>query len=233
MSFSEFFFEKLTQEVNIKNLDGRSKLIDLCKPYIEKIHEGAFQTLMIARLSELAEIDQMSLLPLLGIKLSGQVNQSGLARRVPKRSNILRATSPIKKAISYLMHKPTLAVISGDPGRFSHLNDPHAIIFVQLLDLLQNDPHLTTARILANWQNLAQGSIQNKEHYQILTKIAVEPLLISDEQAIISEFHDILQLLSRQCQQQRFDQLQQQQKQSNLNKKELKEYFQLLKVIKK
>jgi len=97
-----------------------------------------------------------------------------------------------------------------------------------LLDLLQNDPHLTTARILANWQNSIQDYSQEKLDYQYLSKIAVEPLLISDKDAIKIEFKDILQLLSRQCQQQRFEQLQSKQKQMSLDKKELSEYIQLL-----
>ena len=235
MTFSEFFFDNLMQQVNIESLDGRSKLIDLSKPYLEKIQEGAFQTLMIARLSELAEIDRVSLLPLLGIT-SGQgagipaaqknnfsvMNAAG-ARR-PQRGRAPQAPSPVKKAISYLLQYPILAETSGDPGRFSSLELEDTTVFVQLLDLLQNDPHLTTARILANWQN--------KEQHQYLAKLAVEPLLISDEQAIYREFNEILQLLTRQYQQQRFNQLQRNEKLRGLNKLEKSEYLQLLTALK-
>lgn len=237
MTFSEFFFERLMQQVNMQSLDGRSQLIDLCKPYLEKIHEGAFQTLMIARLSELAEIDQMSLLSLLGIKhLSGikgsQKNHSPLTYSSgvnrPKRNNSPQAASPIKKAIRYLLQYPALAELSGDPGRFSSLQSIDTTIFIQLLDLLQNDPHLSTARILSQWQN----SGQELEQYQYLSKLAIEPLLISDEQAVRNEFNDILQLLARQCQQQRFEQLQRKQKQQNLAGQELREYVQLLNLLK-
>ncbi|MCK5664903.1 MAG: toprim domain-containing protein, partial [Thiotrichaceae bacterium] len=241
MTFSEFFFGTLTQQVNIDTLDGRSKLIDLCKPYLEKIQEGAFQTLMIARLSELAEIEQITLLPLLGVKLSGQNNSAAISQAVKRKAvrNVRspQAASPLKKAISYLLYDPTLAELAGDPGRFSNLDDVNTLIFVQLLDLLQNDPHLSTARILANWQNSAHSSVQERAHHQMLSKIAIEPLLISDAQAIESEFHEILQLLGKQCQQQRFEQLQAKQKKlsavkKSLDKKELSEYFQLLKVLK-
>ncbi|MCU7837243.1 MAG: DNA primase [gamma proteobacterium symbiont of Taylorina sp.] len=232
-TFSEFFFDKLTQQVNIQTLDGRSKLIDLCKPYLEKIQPGSFQTLMIARLSELAEIDQTTLYPLLGIKQSRANNQVGTVPPAKKnkleRIHFLQTTSPVKKAIAYLLNDPSLSEIAGDPGRFSMLEHPHTIIFVQLLDLLQNDPHLSTARILANWQN----SLQGKEVYQTLSNIAVEPLLIADKQAIRTEFNDIIQLLSRQCQQQRFEQLQNKQKNASLDKKELNEYIQLLNYSKK
>ena len=232
MTFSEFFFHSLMQQVNMGALDGRSKLIDLSKPYLEKIQEGAFQTLMIARLSELAEIDQASLLPLLGIKSAqpggaqkkyfSNANSNGM--NTPRRSHTPQAPSPVKKAISYLLQYPVLAETTGDPGRFSSLELEDIPVFVQLLDLLQNDPHLTTARILANWQN--------SDQHQYLAKLAVEPLLISDEQAVRGEFNDILQLLTRQYQQQRFNQLQRKQKQQGLEQLEKSEYIQLLKAIK-
>jgi len=232
VTFSEFFFDKLTQQVNIQTLDGRSKLIDLCKPYLEKIQPGSFKTLMIVRLSELAQIEQSSLLPLLGIKQNNASNPPPVVKPVinrARRSNTPQTVSPIKKAIAYLLNDPSLSELAGDPGRFSTLADPQTIFFVQLLDLLQNDPHLSTARILANWQN----SAQDEAIYQSLSNIVIEPLLIADEQAIKIEFNDIIQLLSRQCQQQRFEQLQNKQKQTSLDKKELSEYIQLLNYSKK
>ncbi|MCK5647287.1 MAG: DNA primase, partial [Gammaproteobacteria bacterium] len=216
MTFSEFFFDSLMQQVNMASLDGRSKLIDLSKPYLEKIHEGAFQTLMVARLSELAEIDQAGLLPLLGIT-SGSAVRSAAAASREKRFNhhsarMPQAPSPVKKAITYLLQNPQLAENAGDPGRFASLELADISVFVQLLDLLQNDPHLTMARVLANWQN--------HEQHQFLIDLASERLLLSDEQAISCEFNEILQLFTRQYQQQRFTQLQRMERQQGLNKLE-------------
>ena len=141
-----------------------------------------------------------------------------------QRRHAPQAPSPVKKAISYLLQYPNLAETAGDPGRFSSLEIEAIGVFVQLLDLLQNDPHLSTARILANWQD--------SEHHQYLEKLAVEPLLISDEQAVYGEFNDILQLLRRQYQQQRFNQLQRRQKQRSLDNLEKIEYLQLLSALK-
>lgn len=225
MTFSEFFFDNLMQQVNMESLDGRSKLIELSKPYLEKIHEGAFQTLMIARLSELAEIEQSSLLPLLGIK--SQLAASVVSRKKRFTSNaahMRQAPSPVKKAITYLLQNPQLAENAGDPGRFASLELADINVFVQLLDLLQNDPHLTMARVLANWQN--------PEQHQFLIKLASERLLLSDEQAISCEFNEILQLFTRQYQQQRFTQLQRKERQQGLNKLEKSEYLQLLLELK-
>ncbi len=228
MTFSDFFFDHLMQQVNMESLDGRSKLIDLCQPYLEKIQEGAFQTLMIARLSELADIDKASLLPLLGMQSASNVTgaptvvrgnqfQSSSAHRV-------KGPAPVKKAIAYLLQHPHLAESTGDPGRFSSLELADIKIFIQLLDILQNDPNLTTARILANWPD--------KKQYQFLSSLAVEPLLINDETAISCEFNDLLQLFTRQYQQQRIAQLQRNERQQGLDKLEKSEYLQLLQALK-
>ena len=231
MTFSEFFFDNLMQQVNMESLDGRSKLIDLSKPYLEKIQEGAFQTLMIARLSELAEIDLGSLYPLLGIKSDLRASTAkGKSKSFNNNtgqasfSHTPNGPSPVKKAMTYLLQHPHLAEKAGDPGRFASLEVADMGIFMQLLDLLQNDPHLTTARILANWQN--------SEQHQFLSRLAVEPLLIKDEQAIRCEFNEILQLLTRQNQQQRFTQLQRKELQNGLNTLEKSEYLQLLLILK-
>ena len=232
MTFSEFFFDTLMQQVNMDSLDGRSKLIDLSKPYLEQIQEGAFQTLMIARLSELADIDQSSLLPLLGIK-SAAITAVGSTRKntALSRQNVQQQTrqapnapAPVRKAIAYLLQYPALAELAGDPGRFSTLEVADIDVFVQLLDLMQNDPHLTTARILAHWQD--------NEQRKYLANLAVEPLLITDEEAVQREFNETLQLLTRQYQQQRFTLLERKERQKGLSELEKREYFQLLNRMK-
>ena len=120
-----------------------------------------------------------------------------------------------------MLNYPLLAENAGDPERFLSLEQEKIGLFVQLLDILQNDPHLTTARILAHWQN-------GTEEHQYLNKLAKEELLITDEQAISCEFNETLQLLTRQYQQQRFSQLQRKERNQGLGPLEKKEYMQLL-----
>ncbi len=228
MTFSEFFFDHLMQQVNMESLDGRSKLIDLCKPYLEKIQEGAFQTLMVARLSELADIEKASLLPLLGIKSVSMMTGASVSARGDQRKTAsihkVQGPAPVKKAITYLLQYPSLAEKAGDPGRFSSLELADINVFIQLLDILQNDPNLTTARILANWSD--------KEQHQFLARLAVEPLLINDETAVSGEFNDLLLLFTRQYQQQRITQLQRKERQQGLSSLEKNEYLQLLQALK-
>ena len=225
-SFSGFFFDTLMQQVDMETLDGRSRLVDLSKPYLQQIQEGVFQTMMVTRLSELADIDRITLSSLLGIKTAAaaSIDRSGGGFKQKTLSQASpQVASPVRKAIAYLLQYPQLAELSGDPGRFAALELADIGLFVQLLDLLQNDPNLNTARILAHWSDPGQR--------QYLEQLAVEPSLLSDEEAIRCEFNEILQLLGRQFQQQRFNRLERKERQQGLNQTEKKEYLQLLNLL--
>jgi len=228
MSFSEFFFDNLMQQVNMNSHDGRYQLKELSKPYLEKIEDNSFLRLMSSRLAELMElsdIDTASVYSELGINTANSSRKSGVQtfRVAPLQQRQL--PSAVKKAISYLLEYPVLAETAGDPERFKSLEMDGISLFVQLLDLLQNDPHLTTARILFHWP-------EGTQKHQYLSQLAKETPLITDEQAIACEFNDILQLFARQYQQQRFSQLQRQERNQGLSVLEKKEYGQLLRSIK-
>jgi DNA primase len=232
MTFSEFFFDALMQKVNMDSRDDHFRLVDLSKPYLTKIPEGTFQALMKTRLSELTDIDQNKVDSLLGIKsvlppITTQIkkNYYNNNKKIKATSNTLSdiTSTTVRKAITYLLHYPDLAECTGDPGRFILLKLKGMSIFIQLLDFLQNDPHLTTARILSNWRH-------NEQQHLFLTRLSNEVLLITDEQAIRNEFNDILQLFARQLRQQRIQLLASKEKRQGLNNLERKEYLQLISI---
>jgi DNA primase len=229
MSFSDFFFEKLTRSLNMDSHDDRYRLIEQSKEYLQHIKEPGFLRLMASRLADLAElqdIEKIDLLSQLGIDTKGALKAGagrGFSRDKPVAAVPRQAPMPIKKAIGYLLQYPDLATRAGDPGRFLALDMDGIELFVQLLDLLQLDPQLNTARILLHWQNTPQ--------YQYLVSLA-KPPLITDREAIGNEFDATLELLMRQHQQQRFEQLQRKERKQGLESLEKREYFQLLRAMK-
>ena len=225
MSFSEFFFDNLMQQVNMNSHDGRYQLKELSKPYLEKIEDNSFLRLMSSRLVELMELSEIDTA---GVYSELGINSTSSPRRASFHSAPLQqrqVPSAVKKAISYLLEYPKMAETAGDPERFKSLELDGIDLFVQLLDILQNDPHLTTARLLFYWPEEAQ-------EYQYLNQLAKETPVITDEQAIACEFNHILQLFARQYQQQRLSQLQRQERNQGLSKAQKNEYAQLLRSIK-
>ncbi len=217
MTFSEFFFDQLVKQVNLNTREGRDKLNYLSKPYLKEIKDNTFKDLMKTRLEELAELSQGE-----QQRLNFELNIKNIDHNSQKNSfnQPRQAPSIVKKVMSYLLQYPQLAESAGDPGRFLLLEIEGISLFVQLLDLIQNDPHLTTARILAHWQE----SI----HHEYLTQLAIEPLLIVDEEAISNEFNAFLLRFAWQYQQQRISQLERKEKNQGLGTLEKKEYCQLV-----
>jgi len=221
-SLSDFFYQTLLKQVDIHSYDGRSKLIDLAKPYLNKIPpDSAFYLLMKNHLADLAEVGIADLSGILKEPLvmqqqvSAQRNQNAFT---PKKQNT-KAASPLWKAITYLLNYPELALISGNPDYFLNLDEDGTKIFVRLLDLFQFDPKINLARLLSIWDN-------PKEEKQ-LKKIMLEPLLLDDKTAIKNEYLDLLALFVQKKQQRRIEQLQRIDKQQGLTSREKKEFLQL------
>ena len=50
---SDYFFEALSNGLNLNELEGRSQFINKAKPYLEKLPQGVFRDMMFAKLTEL------------------------------------------------------------------------------------------------------------------------------------------------------------------------------------
>ena len=53
-ALSDYFFEHVSGELNLSEMEGRAQLISKAKPYLEKLPEGVFREMMFARLKELS-----------------------------------------------------------------------------------------------------------------------------------------------------------------------------------
>ncbi len=53
-SLGDFFFDRLTSEVDMDSIDGRAKLVQAARPLLETLPEGVFRDMMLERLEVLA-----------------------------------------------------------------------------------------------------------------------------------------------------------------------------------
>ncbi|MCP4041503.1 MAG: DNA primase, partial [Gammaproteobacteria bacterium] len=102
-SLSSYFFNQLTQQVDMANLDGRARLVELARPYFNKIPPGAFRQLLTQRLGELSNIKPEDLSPLLKSK-----SPSPPVRAIVRRDGA-RPPSLMRRTITLLLHHPELA----------------------------------------------------------------------------------------------------------------------------
>jgi len=226
---SDFFFNYMLQQVDIHKSEGRSQLIDLAKPHIDSIpSDSAFHLLMKDRLAKIAGVNSADLASLLSTNQSNKQSSTVLGNKPSitkiEQSSIAKkqVSSPAWKAITYLLAYPELAILAGNPDNYQGIDVEGMNIFIRLLDLLQYNPNLSSARIMSLWDD--------KVEEVMLEQVMYAPLLIEDKQAISNEYLGILQLFTLQKQQTRFEQLQLIHNSKGLSEQEKKEYLQLIQL---
>jgi DNA primase len=56
---SDYFFNTLSNELSLDELEGRSQLMNKAKPFLEKLPQGIFRDMMFAKLNEMAQSNKM------------------------------------------------------------------------------------------------------------------------------------------------------------------------------
>jgi DNA primase len=190
---SSFFFDTLAKKVDLTNLDGRARLVELAKPYLSNLAPGVLRQLMIDRLGELAKLQA----PYLFRLLSAKVDASDRISPTPKRTG----PSLVRRAISLLLHHPMLATKVKGLAWLRGMDVLGTAILVDMLELLQAQPKMTMGELLEHWRDTETG------HH--LDKLAVEPPvgLEADAAAIEAEFVGALRQLQVQHTGQRIEAL--------------------------
>ncbi|MGQ0657132.1 MAG: DNA primase [Chromatiales bacterium] len=148
---SDFLFDTLVTKVNLGTLDGRARLVDLARPLLSQIPAGALKQLLAQRLARLADLDLRTLAPLVGAVTPPTPTPLPGSRRT-RRSPTL-----VGKAITLLLHKPALALKVGNPAALDRSGQSGAPLLRELVELIHNNPHLTTGGILEHWRERPDG----------------------------------------------------------------------------
>jgi DNA primase len=180
---SEFLFDTLSSQVDTRTLDGRSRLVELAKPLINKIPTGAFRQLMIERLAELSGLspDNLSLM----------VRTVQKSPKKHPRTKAVRSGQPpslVRIAITLLLHEPSLAAQVVDSAKLHELDLPGIPLLLNVIQLIQQQPQIRCGAILERFR----GSVDHSH----LAKLLAHDLPIPDE-AIAPEFAGVLRRLYR------------------------------------
>lgn len=187
VTLSTFFYDTLVGRADISSIDGRARLVELARPYLAKLAPGVFRQLMIDRLAELSRVKSDVLAGMIaGSKDSTRSVPSARTGSGPHAERIVG--SLIRKVISLLLRKPAVAQLAKDYKRLISLEIPGVALLVEMLDLLQDSPHYTTATILEHWRG--------HEHAPALARLARQEALIPSEE-LDREFVDALRRLQR------------------------------------
>jgi DNA primase len=215
LPLSEFFFDTLLKTVDIGTIEGRNGLLEQAKPLIKRLPEGDYRRMMAARLGEIAHIDQSSL----GGSAAPQTPSRQAHGMAPRAA--AQGDSPVRRGIRFLLQQPALAGQVKDPEGLRGLELPGIGLFLQLIELLQANPHLTCGAIVEHWRGQDTG-----KH---LSRLAQIPLLTPDE-GLEMEFRGILDQLEHIRIQQEYERLSLKARNGALTDEEKRRYAQLVTV---
>lgn len=205
MTLSDYFFEELGRDIRLNTLEGKARLAEKVKPYLQKMPDGAFRDLMNARLHSITGVAAAP---------AGDSPKPAPAPGVSPKRSLVRAV------ITLLLQQPKLGREARPPYAFAALPLPGMPLLLELLDTLQSRPDINTATLLELFAEHPDSAA--------LQKLATVDMP-GDEASWRQEFGDALAQLQKQSRQQRMAILRQRMAESGLSQEETDELRELLK----
>ncbi len=194
VSLGTFLFDRLSAQVDLSTIDGRSRLIEMAKPLLGKIPDGAFRKLAQKKLADMTGMDPDDSATLINGPQAPRVRrQSAATVRAA-----LSSQTPVRRAIKMLVQHPELASDFPDVSVLKDLDLPGAPLLLELIDLLRENPDFSTAKVLERYRTNEAGA-----H---LGKLAAEELSPLGE-GIRIEFEDAIRAVVRRAEERRLETL--------------------------
>ncbi|HIF9457666.1 TPA: DNA primase [Photobacterium damselae] len=192
MSLIDFMFNSLTEQANMETKEGRSKLMTLAKPLIEKVAGEALREYLINKLG-------YSLgLPPDQIRLEIKRPQQEKPRLV--QQNLKR--TPMRDVVALLIQNPIFVnQLEFDTQAFEGIEVAGLNLLLTIVEKCRTNPNITTGQLLEPWR----GS----KNEALLARLASWELPLSkDEDSTLDVFLDAMDNVIGQCVQQQIEKLQ-------------------------
>ena len=158
----QFFFDKLSEGLDIHSIEGKARLSNLAKPLIRLFPKGVYGQLMLDKLSETLGISSDALNQLLASvapdnKSQPEPPRNTMTPRAPARSRKVRQPAGLKtirksaslKAIELLLRNPEVALtLQADLEPLRHAEDESRKLLLTLIDKIRKDPTIETFHLL-------------------------------------------------------------------------------------
>lgn len=222
MALSDFLIGELSSQVDMTTVDGKARLAELAKPLIRRIPQGVYRELLTDSLAEAVGLPTGKLERMLGAADSDNSAGPGAGKPVSSRNGRLKVSggrpSVVRRAITLLLHNPA----TGDKldiEKLAGVNRPGVGLLHDLIETVQEEPHITTAGLLERWRHHDEG--------RHLGKLAAVELPEEEDFDPAAELADCLAQLELAGRRERIEFLIEKQKVSSLTDDEKSELRQL------
>ncbi|KAB7627299.1 DNA primase [Alkalilimnicola sp. S0819] len=222
---SEFFFDHLAEDTDLKSMDGRARVAEKAGPLLRKLPPSVFRDMMLQRLAELTGLDAQRVEDQLAAaaRPAPAATPAAGSREERRRQGQRIQRTPVRLAVALLLQRPELAAQVQAPRRFRDSGLPGMQLLADMLELLEGEPQLSSGALLERFRGSA--------HEAALWKLAVwDPMV--PEAGVDKEFRDTLTWLETSVDRQRLQELDEKLARNQLAGEELQEWQALIKRLK-
>ncbi|MBT8435606.1 MAG: DNA primase, partial [Gammaproteobacteria bacterium] len=181
-TLTEYLFETLLAECNIKTLEGRAQFLDRLRPYFMQIPLQSLKDQILAEVEQRTgqQIDSRML------RLLGEDKPvAATGKRMPEPH-----WTPTRLAINLLLKKPALAQSTGTHDELAESGIPGVDLLLKILDRIHDEPGISTQNLLDRFKG--------DDHEPHLYKLAAMEPPVEDDESLERMFADCLQSLRKQ-----------------------------------
>ena len=173
LPLSEYLFEKIAEQVDMRSLDGKARFAELVKPHLERLPEGIFKDMMMQKRDETIGMHQQP--------VSASVEQKPRSAKQSKTG--LQTIPPVRRAIALLLHFPSECSDILIPEEFFNSDQPGLPLLCQIHDFVNQQANTSLGTILEHWRDTPESS-----HLQKITLLDLDIL----QEDVQSQFEGVV-----------------------------------------
>ena len=153
-TLSDYFFEHVTDNLNLATMEGRSTLVKRAQGHIHKLPDSIFKKMMFSRLQALSELSKVQWIP------SAEVGLSRLQHKQPKNVKKKGKISLARYTIILLLQNPTLSeVFIKNIDAWQGFIFPGSDIFKDILHTISHNKPITMGVLIEYYRGTSNERI--------------------------------------------------------------------------
>lgn len=164
--FADVFFNHLSAGIDLNAMAGKSQLVKAALPLLAKLPDGAMRLMLFESLGQMVRIAADRLQGMMHEMRESHINRQIVQQESEQQQQVIKLSKHERLAIALLIQNPNLANETTVPTDFSQA-EPALRFIAKLLEVIQAQPNVTTARLLERWRTHPIGPTLNElAHWQ-------------------------------------------------------------------